>query len=167
MAMSIRPMTFDDLPFMLQVRNESREMLKDSRGFTIDQCREWFIATKPEQYIISTDDDGDVGVLRVSRFARSPNSIDIGGDIASQHRRKGYAYRAYCAMLATIFAVDEDGYLKDVYLEVLSKNMPAFNLYRKLGFEIHEYVPKMAKRGDAYLDGFVMHLSREKWNAKT
>jgi RimJ/RimL family protein N-acetyltransferase len=157
-------MTIEDLPFMLEVRNESREMLKDHRIFTLDECKEWFRATKPEQYIVSLPDDGDVGVMRVSRFVRTMYSVDIGGDIASRHRRKGYAFKAYNTLIPTIF---DDGFIREIYLEVLTQNMPAFNLYRKLGFEIHMYVPNMARRGDAYLDGFIMQLSREKWNAKT
>ena len=149
---------------MLAVRNESREMLKDPRVFTLDQCKEWFLATKPEQYIVSVDDVGDVGVMRVSRFASTLYSIDIGGDIASQYRRRGYAYKAYNLLIPTLF--DEDGFIKELYLEVFTKNMPAFNLYRKLGFTIHMYVPNMARHGDSYLDGFVMQLSREAWNEK-
>ena len=161
--MFLRPMTIDDVPFMMGVRNESREMLKDTRAFTVEEGRIWFQTCKPEQYIVNVQDVGDVGVMRVRRYVQNPHSAEIGGDVALKHRGKGYGRRAYNLLIPFLFLDDK---ILELYLEVFTMNMVAFNLYHSLGFQIHEYVPKMARRGDGYIDGFVMQMSQARWETR-
>lgn len=160
--MLLRPMTEGDLAFMLGIRNEVRDLIHDDRIFTLDECIEWYHQNTPENYVVEVG-SSDVGIMRVRRYKQHVYSAEIGGDIHVDHRRKGYAIRAYSLLIPYLFHASE---INELFLEVLEMNMPAFNLYRKLGFEIHEYKPEMAKRIDGWLEGFVMSLPQEKWESR-
>lgn len=157
--MMLRPMEEKDLSFMLDIRNEVREVIHDNRVFTLDECLEWYHETQPENYVVAVSGN-DVGIMRVRRYKHHGHSAEVGGDIHSEFRRKGYAVRAYNLLIPYLF---DNPPINELFLEVLELNMPAFNLYHKLGFEIHEYVPDMAKRPGRTLEGFVMSLPKRKW----
>ena len=150
--MLLYPMTQEDLEFMLEVRN-------NNSVFTLDECLEWYHTTRPENYIILVA-GCKVGVMRVRRNKQHSTSVEIGGDIHVDHRRKGYALRAYKILIPSLFMGST---VNEIFLEVLMDNMPAFNLYRKLGFEISEYKPEMARRTKGWLEGWVMSLTEQKW----
>ena len=158
--MLLRPMTEGDLPFMLDIRNEVRELIHDNRIFTLDEAVEWYHTTAPENYVVVVKGD-DVGIMRVRRGKQHAQSAEVGGDIHRAHRRKGFGARAYKLLIPYLFDAPQ---INELFLEVLEINMPAFNLYHKLGFEIHEFVPQMARRaGNRWLEGFVMNLTEDKW----
>ena len=102
--------------------------------------------------------------MRVRRGKQSLQSAEIGGDIHEDYRRHGYGARSYKLLIPYLFDAPQ---VSELFLEVLEINMPAFNLYRKLGFEIHEFKPEMAKRFKGWLSGFVMNLPEGKWNETT
>ena len=159
--MLLRPMTERDLPFMLDIRNEVRELIHDNRIFTLDEAIEWYHTQHPENYVVVVA-GSEVGIMRVRRGKQHMNSAEVGGDIHKAHRGKGLGKRAYKLLIPYLFGTPE---LRELFLEVLTKNMPAFNLYHSLGFEIYEYKDQMARRaGNIWLDGFVMNLTEEKWN---
>ena len=87
--MLLRPMTEADLAFMLEVRNEVRELIHDNRIFTLDECIEWFHRTNPENYVINAAGN-DIGIMRVRRGKQSLQSAEIGGDIHEDYRRHGF-----------------------------------------------------------------------------
>ena len=160
--MWLRPMAERDLPFMLEIRNEARDLIHDNRSFTLDECIEWYHSFHPENYVVTIGDD-DVGIMRVRRVKQHACSAEVGGDIHKDHRRKGYGVRAYNLLIPFLFDTPQ---INELFLEVLETNMPAFNLYSKLGFQIHAYNPAMATRTDRELAGFVMNLIQEKWEKK-
>lgn len=158
--MLLRPMLEEDLAFMLDIRNEVRDLMNDNRIFTFDEALEWYHTKHPENYIAVVGGH-DVGVMRVRRRKQHIQSAEVGGDIHKTYRRKGYGLRAYNLLIPYLF---NDPSTKELFLEVLESNMPAFNLYHKLGFEIHEWKPKMARRPGHWVSGFVMNLTKRKWN---
>lgn len=158
--MLLRPMTEGDLSFMLDIRNEVRDLINDNRIFTLDEAIEWYHTYHPENYIVVVG-VADVGIMRVRRAKQHPRSAEVGGDIHKEHRRKGYGRRAYNVLIPHLLNAPD---IRELFLEVLEINMPAFNLYRQLGFEIHEWKPEMAKRETGWLEGFVMSLTEDKWN---
>jgi len=160
--MLLRPMMEGDLQFMLDIRNEAAHLMHDDRIFTLDQGLEWYHSTTPENYVVVVGSN-DVGILRVRRYKQHAYSAEVGGDIHKDYRRQGYAVRAYYLLISYLFYTPE---INELFLEVLFANMPAFNLYHKLGFEIHEYKPEMTQRPEGWFDGFVMSLSQEKWETK-
>jgi len=77
--MFLRPMTESDLQFMLDIRNESHDLMNDNRIFTLDECIEWYHSTHPENYVVSVGED--VGIMRVRRYKQHGQSAEVGGDI--------------------------------------------------------------------------------------
>jgi len=116
---TLRPLTKEDLPFLLEVRNDysTRNNLENNSIFTLEQCQTWFDNLKSPWYIIEVN-KVSVGYLRT-------NGDEVGCDIHPDFRRKGYAKMAY------------ELYLKDktyASLWVFSDNF-AKDLYLKLGFK--------------------------------
>ena len=123
----LRSLTKEDLPFLLEVRNDysTRNNLENNSTFTLEQCKNWFDNLKSSWYIIE--------VNKVSVGYLITNGDQVGCDIHPDFRRKGYAKMAY------------ELYLKDktyASLWVFSDNF-AKDLYLKLGFkeiDEHEFV---------------------------
>jgi RimJ/RimL family protein N-acetyltransferase len=137
----LRPLTKEDLPFLLEVRNDysTRNNLENNSTFTLEECQAWFDNLKSPWYIIEINRFA-VGYLRT-------NGDEIGCDIHPNFRRNGYAKMAY------------EIYLKDktyATLWVFSDNF-AKNLYKKLGFK---------ETGE---HGFVRERSyiKMEWNGKS
>ena len=112
--MKLRPLTKEDLPFLLEVRNQesTRNNLENDSIFFLEECESWFKNLKSPWYIIINEHLESVGYLRT-------NGDEIGCDIHPLHRRQGYAKAAYQEYLkdksyATLW-VFEDNFAKDLY----------------------------------------------------
>lgn len=130
---TLRPLTKEDLPFLLEVRNDysTRKNLENNSIFTLEQCENWFSNLISPWYIIEVN-KFSVGYLRT-------NGDEVGCDIHPDFRRRGYAKMAY------------ELYLKDktyASLWVFSDNF-AKDLYLKLGFK--ETGERGYVRGRSYL----------------
>jgi hypothetical protein len=115
----LRRLTLEDLPFLIEVRNEysTRMNLENNNVFDIENCKKWFLETKPKWFIILNNDE-KVGYIRT-------NGDEVGCDVHIKHRRKGYARLAY------------QEYLKNknyATLWVFEDNF-AIKLYESLGFK--------------------------------
>ena len=131
---NLRPLTEDDLSFLLEVRNNpsTLQFLENDSEFTLKQSLKWFRNNKPKWFIIEINRH-TVGYIRT-------NNDEVGCDIHPDYRRKGYAKIAYTA------------YLKDkeyASLWVFGDNF-ARGLYEKLGFKYTQR-SKMV-RGRKYLE---------------
>lgn len=114
--MNLRELSINDLPFLLEVRNDERTRvnLENDSVFTLAQCEEWFLVRKPKWFIIEIDDNS-VGYVRT-------NGVEVGIDIHPNFRRKGYAREAYKLYLkdkeyATLW-VFVDNFAKILYTEL-------------------------------------------------
>lgn len=127
--MILRDMEKEDLKFVNEIRNHNstRFKLKNPELISLEATLEWFDNKKPAWKIIEVNKE-KVGYLRTS--ADSGESICIGCDIHPEKRRKGFAEKAYVSFMKSLY---RDGYLI-VWLEVFRDNVPAFKLYKKLGF---------------------------------
>lgn len=112
--MKLRPLTKEDLPFLLEVRNQesTRNNLENDSIFFLEECESWFKNLKSPWYIIINEHLESVGYLRT-------NGDEIGCDIHPLHRRQGYAKAAYQEYLkdksyASLW-VFEDNFAKDLY----------------------------------------------------
>ena len=115
-----KPLTKDDLSFLLEVRNDTstRSNLENDNEFTLEECQNWFDKTNPEWFLIINEVQEKVGYFRT-------NGTDIGCDIHPDFRRKGYARNSF------------EAYLKDkkyATLWVFEDNF-ALGLYKSLGFK--------------------------------
>jgi ribosomal protein S18 acetylase RimI-like enzyme len=118
--MKLRPLTKEDLPFLLEIRNNesTRKYLEDDSVFNLEQCIKWFNDTQPKWFIIEINNN------RIGYFRTKGD--EVGCDIHPNFRRKGYARMAY------------EEYLKNknyAILKVFEDNF-AINLYKSLGFKI-------------------------------
>lgn len=139
-GLEIKPMTEADLPFLNRVRNECKDMLHDNRTFDLADTYEWFQnLDEDHKYFTIWYDDERVGYFRCKYFIEmsqvlepeihETRILEIGADIAPEHRGKGLAFKAYRLFLRHLKDIDW------VELEVLGTNVVAYNLYKKLGFK--------------------------------
>jgi ribosomal-protein-alanine N-acetyltransferase len=80
--------------------------------------------------------------LRKLRFARKGHIISVA--VMPDFRKLGIGYSLVAQALSALSAHHAD----ECYLEVRLNNLPAINLYRKMGFEITRTIPHY------YFDGF-------------
>jgi RimJ/RimL family protein N-acetyltransferase len=124
----------DDLPFFLNIRNQVKDKLHDSREFTLEEAQEWLQKT-PVQYWIISNDLEKVGYFRLARINES--LWQIGADIHPDFQRKGIASKAYPVFIDQIVKKLNPA-PSSLELRVLKNNSIAMSLYLKLGFEIDE-----------------------------
>jgi RimJ/RimL family protein N-acetyltransferase len=140
-----RKMIESDLPFFSEVRNNCAiEFLHDSRLFTLEQTLEWFQNTNPNYYIIEYNNN-KIGYFRTSKHNVEENSIYIGCDIHTDYRGKGLAYESYLKFIPFLY---EEFNVNTINLEVLSTNIRAKNLYKKIGFIFNSYKSRYIIKND-------------------
>lgn len=125
---SIRPMNWFDLIFFHDVRNECKDYLHCNKYFTLKEINKWFKNT-PDKFFICLVNNKRIGYIRTSRWTRT--TIYIGMDIHKNFRGRGYSKIFYNMFFNYL---KEQG-INHVYLEVLSSNQRAYNLYKDLGFK--------------------------------
>jgi RimJ/RimL family protein N-acetyltransferase len=146
------PITRDDLPFVVEIRNECREFLHDNRRFTLWECQQWFESAKPNFVIIWLNGER-IGYFRLSKYDQKDCSILIGADLHESFRGRGLARKAYESFLPQL---DERYPRLKLKLEVLSHNNVAYSLYRKLGFVETDRRADFAMRNGVLVDSIVM-----------
>lgn len=134
MNLSFSRLIEEDLPFFLEVRNQVRDKLHDSREFTLEEAKEW-LPTTPVQYWTISKDLTKVGYFRLTRINES--LWQIGADIHPNFQRKGIASKAYPVFINQIVR-KLNPVPSSLELRVLKNNLIALSLYLKLGFEIDE-----------------------------
>jgi len=130
---SLRFAALTDADFILEVRNDPTTVvqLHDNRIFSVDEFNKWFEITKPNWFIILSD-EMECGYVRTKWI--EDNVLQIGVDIHPDFRRRGIATETYHKIFETYHWVDK------FQLEVLDTNFVAIALYTKLGFkEISRY----------------------------
>ncbi len=115
---TLKPLTENDLPFLLEVRNDesTRQFLEHDSKFTLKEALKWFRGGQPEWFIIEINRT-PIGYIRT-------NGDEVGCDIHPNFRRRGYAKIAY-----ELYLQDKDY----ASLWVFEDNF-AIKLYKKLGF---------------------------------
>ena len=126
----LRPLTENDLPFLLEVRNDksTRQFLENDSMFTLKESLKWFRDNQPKWFVIKMDTTS-VGYIRT-------NGDEVGCDIHPNFRKKGYAKMAY-----ELYLQDKDY----ASLWVFEDNF-AVKLYEKLGFTSTENSKMVRKR---------------------
>lgn len=162
MPISFYKIKESDLEFLNTVRNQyAIEFLHDSRTFSIEETKKWFIETSPLYYIIQDDvSKNRIGYFRLSNYSKENKNIYIGADIAPEYRGKGYAKPAYIQFMDLIFQYYD---LNKISLEVLHTNVVAINLYKSLGF-IQEGIKReeILKNG-VWIDSIIMSILKSEF----
>lgn len=160
---SFTPLMEQDLPFLLEIRNECRSYLHDDRQFDLEAARAWFRAAKPTYYLTAMCGEA-VGYFRVSDVSVGSRRLLAGADIHSNFRGQGIGYRAWKEFLDLFFL--ELNWNK-ISLEVLSTNERAYNLYKKLGFVLEGKKREEVWRADSWIDSIVMSILRAEWRSSS
>jgi RimJ/RimL family protein N-acetyltransferase len=148
-------LTYDDLSFLNEVRNEcAQEYLHDSRIFTIEETKNWFISTKPDFWIIKLDGER-VGYFRTSNYSNINKNIYIGADLHKNYRGKGIAYESYMMFIPFLF---KEYNLHKISLEVLETNQRAIDLYKKIGFVIEGIRRDEVNKNGVWIGSIVMSI---------
>jgi len=151
----------DDIPFLNGIRNECAEdYLHDSRTFSVDETYKWFDKNNPEYYVIEYD-TCKIGYFRTSNYSIANHNIYIGADLHRDWRGKGLAYKAYRVFIPFLF---DKHSLNKISLEVLSTNIVAKNLYRKLGFVFEGTKREEVHKKDRYVDSEVWSILKKEYS---
>ena len=148
------PLTHEDLPFLIEVRNECRDFLHDNRVFTLAQCETWFREKRPDFYAIRYKAER-IGYFRLSNHDPEHASIYVGADLHHRFRGRGLARLAYQEFLPLLRA---RYHVSTVKLEVLCHNIVAEELYRKLGFIEIDRKRGFTTRNGVVVDSIVMSM---------
>ena len=116
MEVKLRPLTINDLSFLLETRNDdsTRFYLEDDSVFNFEECKEWFKTLTSPWFII------EINNIRVGYLRTKDN--EVGCDIHPNFRKKGYARMAYNEYLKdkdyAALKVFEDNFAKSLYLSL-------------------------------------------------
>lgn len=150
-----KKITKEDLSFLNEVRNEcAPEYLHDSRTFSYEEVVNWFEKTNPNYYLIFYENHR-IGYFRLSNYSSVNKTIYIGMDLHKNWRGKKLAYDAYKQFIPKII---KEYNLRKIYLEVLSTNIVAKNLYKKLGFELESIKKHDVIKNEVLVDSEIMSL---------
>lgn len=126
----LRPMTVDDVPTLVCLRNESRHAFFSDRPVDVDSTRRWLAASRERGELnwvieLSTEIIGTVSAIP------GPRGTEIGRlIIARERRRRGYMSEALSLVLPYVAAFCP----RPIFLEVKPDNVGAIRLYEQLGF---------------------------------
>lgn len=146
------PLTHEDLPFLIAIRNECRDFLHDNRVFTLAQCETWFREKRPDLHLIRYNAER-IGYFRLSNHDPEHASIYVGADLHHRFRGRGLARLAYEEFLPLL---KDRHHVSTAKLEVLSHNTVARKLYRKLGFVEIDRKRGFTARNGVPVDSIVM-----------
>ena len=160
MDLTFRPLSYEDLQFLNEVRNECcGEYLHNPRQHTLEETYEWFFKTNPLFFIILLDGER-IGYFRTSNHSKENKNIYLGADLHKDFRGKGLALQSYREFIP--FLVKEYD-LHKISLEALETNQKAIKLYETVGF-IHEGVKRdeIFKNGK-WVDSIMMSILVNDW----
>ena len=158
--LEFRKLMSDDLPFLVEVRNECcEEFLHNSHQYSYYETVEWFENTNPMFWVIMWDDI-KIGYFRTSNYSKENRNIYMGADLHKDFRGKGLAYESYMKFIPIL---GEELNLHKISLEVLETNQRAIKLYERIGF-VHEGVKRdeVFKNGK-WVDSIIMSMLNEEW----
>ena len=147
-----------DVFLIKSIRDQHLKWLHNSTSFSLNNTRKWIDTLEIPYYIISSN-NVDIGYFRLSQYSNLNRSLYIGMDLDEKYIGKGWAFRSYCLFIPYIFNLYT---LDKIYLEVLSTNIRALNLYKKLGFITEKVKYKEIYRGGIYINSIVMYLNKSK-----
>ena len=121
--------------------------------------RVWFqnvsLDTSKMYFAVEDTQKKFIGFVRCDEWDRVNGSIRIGVDIVPQKRRQGYATSVYRLLLTYLF---HQLRIHRIWLLVLESNIPAMNLYKKIGFKKEGIQRQAIFRNNRYQDYVSMSI---------
>ena len=138
--LTVKKISSHDLEEVRNLHNENSTLsqLTDNSFVTKRMQQEWFksisTSNKAFRFVFRQKIDSSlVGVLRIDNFDKLNKSAMIGLDVAERFRKQGFATEIYEDFIEFFFS---KLHFHRLYLNTLENNIPARNLYEKLGFKI-------------------------------
>ena len=145
----------EELIFLNEVRNDCAEQfLHNPSTYTLKETKLWYFIIKVPYYIVHLN-GSKIGYFRLSNYSKENNTMYIGMDLHKDYRGKGLAYQSYIKFIPYIFNLYN---LNKLSLEVLSTNIPAYKLYKKLGFIEEGRKRQEIYRHNEYIDSIIMSM---------
>lgn len=162
-----RPIDESDLDIIRKNRNDSDTLLNLGCIDLVnsEQQKAWWLSisrSKTNQWhcITYKKYENTIGVLRFQNIDYINKSIEIGADIFSEYRGKGFGEKTYKMALEYLFYHFN---MNCVYLKVAEFNRKAITLYQKIGFQKTGCIPKSIYRKGKYWDNNIMALTADKY----
>jgi hypothetical protein len=140
LRLTINKISSEDLEEVRNLHNEESTLsqLTDNSFVTQQMQEEWFktvsTSNKVFRFVCRQKIDASlVGVFRIDNFDKLNKSAMIGLDVAERFRRQGFANEIYEYFIELFF---NKLHFHRLYLNTLENNIPARNLYEKLGFNV-------------------------------
>ena len=162
-TISLRPIERGDLTFLRQLHNDPTTIINLTDTTLVNEIQQerWFesmcTSSTSMRMAVLDEDDEIIGCVRLDRYDTRNRSIQVGGDIAGPHRRKGFGSLMFEACLAYVFDILN---CRRAHLSVLETNTVAIGLYKKFGFKEEGRATQAIYRDGKYLDYINMYLLR-------
>jgi RimJ/RimL family protein N-acetyltransferase len=157
---TLKKITIDDIPTLCEIRNLCVDYLHNSNKFTLDETLRWFNYDKPNYYSIILN-NRMIGYFRTSNYSEINKSIYVGADIHPDFWGKGYGFDSYSKFIPYLF---NDYGINKISLEVLSTNLRAINLYKKIGFKIEGIKREEILKNNKFIDSIIMSILKKEYN---
>jgi GNAT superfamily N-acetyltransferase len=155
---TFRKIEENDLSFLNEVRNFfAKDFLHDSRTFSIEETKDWFLRENPEYWIIE-ENSIRVGYFRINNYSKINSNLYIGADLHPDFHGRGIAHSAYSIFIPFIFKYYD---LNKISLEVLSTNDRAISLYKKIGFIEEGRKRSEVLKGENFVDSIIMSILKD------
>ena len=112
-----------------------------------------------KRYVICLSENPDtiIGRLRIQNIDQQNKNCEVGLDIVTEYRGKGYGIASYQMLLSFLF---NHFNMNMVYLKVADFNPNAKKLYEKVGFQKTGFFKDYFYRHGKYWDYIIMCITR-------
>jgi len=169
-GIGFRPIEFEDLEILLHLHNDMSTLLQLSsvEMFSMSEQEDWWKALsksrKVQRYsIVEISEDKIIGSCKIQNIDHINRNCEIGLDILSAFRHKGFGKKSYEMILEYLFMHFN---MHMVYLRVSDFNLHAKKLYENIGFVETGRFKECLYRDGRYWDYILMTLTKTEYMAK-
>ena len=162
----IRLMEIEDMESIRRIHNDPLTLvwLTDIFHVSKEEQLTWFNNMMNSRInrrycVINKDTNEIIAVARLDKIDLVNRNAEIGLDVSSEHRRKGYATEIYNCLIDYAF---KSLNLHRLSLVTLENNFPAMNLYTNLGFKLEGQMSEAIFRDSKYINLICMYLLNPK-----
>ena len=156
--------SLDDISFINSIRNlYANEYLHDSRPFSVEETKEWFITTSPN-YLIIYNNNIRIGYVRLSNYSKVNNNLMVGVDISPEFTGMGYGKETYKVLIPYLFKTYT---LNKLSLEVLATNHRAIHLYETQGFVLEGIKREEVLKESGYVNSLIYSILKKEFDNLT
>jgi RimJ/RimL family protein N-acetyltransferase len=168
--LGFRPIEKDDLVTIKEQHNDISALLElgNVEMYNNSQQETWFEKISKDSVnkrfaIVLQSSEELIGIIRINNLNTVNGNCEIGLDIFSGHRRKGYGTRTYEMLMHYLFL---NYNMHMVYLRVGEFNKIAVSMYKKIGFRKTGYYEDYLYRHGKYWNYIIMSMKKDDYVSK-